>query len=86
MAITILLLNRKRVQTQELADRLEVSLRTIYRDLESLNLAGIPIVCTREQKADSKSWKTFDWNGKCFHSMSLLPLYSFARSSIYASI
>nr|WP_223285548.1 YafY family protein [Paenibacillus sp. PL91] len=44
MAITILLLNRKRVQAQELADRLEVSLRTIYRDLESLNLAGIPIV------------------------------------------
>ncbi|WP_454191129.1 helix-turn-helix transcriptional regulator [Paenibacillus sp. Marseille-Q7038] len=44
MAITILLLNRKRVKAQELADRLEVSLRTIYRDLESLNLAGIPIV------------------------------------------
>jgi len=44
MAITILLLNRKRVQAQELADRMEVSLRTIYRDLESLNLAGIPIV------------------------------------------
>ncbi len=44
MAITILLLNRKRVQAQELADRLEVSLRTIYRDLESLNVAGIPII------------------------------------------
>ncbi|MCR8642877.1 YafY family transcriptional regulator [Paenibacillus sp. N1-5-1-14] len=44
MAITILLLNRKRVQAQELADKMEVSLRTIYRDLESLNMAGIPIV------------------------------------------
>lgn len=44
MAITILLLNRKRVQAQDLADRLEVSLRTIYRDLERLNMAGIPIV------------------------------------------
>lgn len=44
MAITIILLNRKRVQAQELADRMEVSLRTIYRDLESLSLAGIPIV------------------------------------------
>jgi predicted DNA-binding transcriptional regulator YafY len=43
MAI-ILLLNRKRVQAQELADRLDISLRTIYRDLELLNLAGIPIV------------------------------------------
>lgn len=44
MAITILLLNRKRVQAQELADRLEVSLRTIYRDLETLSMSGIPIV------------------------------------------
>lgn len=44
MAITMILLNRKRVQAQELADKLEVSLRTIYRDLESLSLAGIPIV------------------------------------------
>lgn len=44
MAITILLLNRRRVQAHELADRLEVSLRTIYRDLDSLSLAGIPIV------------------------------------------
>lgn len=44
MAITMILLNRRRVQAQELADKLEVSLRTIYRDLESLNLAGIPIV------------------------------------------
>ncbi|MCM3627745.1 YafY family transcriptional regulator [Paenibacillus glycanilyticus] len=44
MTITILLLNRKRVQAQELADQLEVSLRTIYRDLDSLGQAGIPIV------------------------------------------
>ncbi|MBD3917351.1 YafY family transcriptional regulator [Paenibacillus sp. PR3] len=44
MTITILLLNRKRIQAQELADQLEVSLRTIYRDLDSLGQAGIPIV------------------------------------------
>lgn len=44
MTITILLLNRKRVQAQELADQLEVSLRTIYRDLDTLGQAGIPIV------------------------------------------
>ncbi|AZK48246.1 helix-turn-helix transcriptional regulator [Paenibacillus lentus] len=44
MAITMILLNRKRVQAHELAEQLQVSLRTVYRDLESLNLAGIPIV------------------------------------------
>ncbi|MFD0682062.1 MULTISPECIES: helix-turn-helix transcriptional regulator [unclassified Paenibacillus] len=44
LAITMLLLNRKRVSAGELAERFEISLRTVYRDLESLNQAGIPIV------------------------------------------
>ncbi|MCS1351484.1 YafY family protein [Mechercharimyces sp. CAU 1602] len=44
LAITMILLNRKRIGAQELADRFEVSLRTIYRDMEAINAAGIPIV------------------------------------------
>ncbi|MEK8126341.1 YafY family protein [Paenibacillus filicis] len=43
LAITMLLLSRKRMSGQELAERFEVSLRTIYRDLEAINAAGIPI-------------------------------------------
>lgn len=39
----MLLLGRRRVTGQELADKFEVSLRTIYRDLETINGAGIPI-------------------------------------------
>jgi predicted DNA-binding transcriptional regulator YafY len=44
LAITMLLLNRRRVGAKELSERFEVSLRTIYRDLESINQSGIPIV------------------------------------------
>lgn len=44
LAITVLLLNRRRVTAGELADRFQVSVRTIYRDLETLNGASIPIV------------------------------------------
>jgi predicted DNA-binding transcriptional regulator YafY len=44
LAITMQLLNRKRMSGQELAEQFEVSLRTIYRDLETINSAGIPIV------------------------------------------
>jgi Fe2+ or Zn2+ uptake regulation protein len=40
----MLLLTNKRVGERELAERFEVSLRTIYRDLETLGGAGIPIV------------------------------------------
>ncbi|ANE45391.1 hypothetical protein SY83_02570 [Paenibacillus swuensis] len=43
LGITMLLLSRKRVGAQELAHRFEVSLRTIYRDIEGINAAGIPI-------------------------------------------
>lgn len=44
LAITMLLLNRGKVTGKALADHFEVSLRTIYRDLEAINRAGIPIV------------------------------------------
>lgn len=44
LAITMLLLNRKRVSAKEMAERFEVSLRTIYRDVETIQFAGIPVV------------------------------------------
>ncbi|CEG27123.1 helix-turn-helix transcriptional regulator [Bacillus sp. B-jedd] len=44
LSIVMQLLRRKRISGQELADLFEVSLRTIYRDLETINSAGIPIV------------------------------------------
>lgn len=44
LAMTLLLLNRERVSAKELADRFEVSTKTIYRDMETLGQSGIPIV------------------------------------------
>ncbi len=44
LAITILLLNRRRISAGELAERFEVSTKTVYRDIETLCRAGIPIV------------------------------------------
>jgi len=44
LGITMMLLSRRRVNAQTLADKFEVSHRTIYRDLETINAAGIPIV------------------------------------------
>jgi predicted DNA-binding transcriptional regulator YafY len=46
LGITIYLLNREKVSARVLADRFEVSQRTIQRDIEALNLAGIPIAST----------------------------------------
>ena len=44
LAIIILLLNQKKMSSKALANYFEVSERTIYRDIESINEAGIPIV------------------------------------------
>lgn len=44
LAITMALLNQKRISAAELSERFEVSLRTVYRDMETISQAGIPIV------------------------------------------
>jgi len=41
--IITVLLNRQTVTAKELAERFDVSARTIYRDVEALSMAGVPI-------------------------------------------
>jgi len=41
--IIILLLNRQRVTANELITRFGVSMRTVYRDIEDLSAAGVPV-------------------------------------------
>ena len=44
LAITMLLINKHKVTASELAEYFEVSVRTIHRDMETINQAGIPII------------------------------------------
>ncbi|MDO6674434.1 YafY family protein [Tenacibaculum sp. 1_MG-2023] len=44
VAILIQLQSKRIVKAQELADRFEVSLRTIYRDIRTLEASGVPII------------------------------------------
>lgn len=46
LGITLLLLEKKRVSARFLAEKFEVSTRTIYRDVESLSMAGVPVFST----------------------------------------
>lgn len=44
VAILVQLQSKRIVKAQELADRFKVSLRTVYRDIRTLETAGVPIV------------------------------------------
>lgn len=61
LSLTILLQSRRRWRAAELAERLEVSERTIYRDLDALSGSGIPVTSTPGAGGGvelSEDWRT----------------------------
>jgi predicted DNA-binding transcriptional regulator YafY len=70
VSIIMILLDKKRIGAQELADMFEVSPRTIYRDIDTINMAGIPVRSTsgvgggfeimQKYKIDKKVFSTAD--------------------------
>ncbi len=70
MSIVVILLNCERISATKLAEMFEVTPRTIYRDIEAISLAGIPIVTHSgvnggisiipEYKVDKKFFTTSD--------------------------
>ncbi|MDY6396296.1 MAG: YafY family protein [Treponema sp.] len=70
VSIIMVLLEKQRISAQELAKMFEVSTRTIYRDIEAISMAGIPVLATsgsgggieimKDYKVDKKIFSTDD--------------------------
>lgn len=70
VSIIMILLDKERIGAQALADMFEVSPHTIYRDIDTINMAGIPVHSTsgvgggfeimRNYKLDKKVFSTAD--------------------------
>jgi predicted DNA-binding transcriptional regulator YafY len=80
LSIIILLLNRRIVQAKELAERFEVSIRTIYRDVEAINAAGIPIVTYQGTKGGIGLSEGYRWDRNVMTNDELAAIVTALRS------
>jgi predicted DNA-binding transcriptional regulator YafY len=71
VSIIMVLLDKKRISSQALADMFEVSQRTIYRDVETINMAGIPIRSTSGVGGGFEIMEEYKLEKKVFSSSDL---------------
>lgn len=69
LAIIVLLLDNEVVSATELAQRFEVTKRTIFRDIETIELAGFPIISQPGRNGgfslmNSFKLRTYTYNGE----------------------
>lgn len=83
LAILSLLSERDRVRTKELAEKFEVSRRTIYRDLESLSQAGFPIVSYAGRNGGLSLMKNYKMDRRILSKADTKNLYS-ALKGLYS--
>ena len=83
-AITLHLSRKGKTTAEELAEMFSVSVRTIYRDVETLSLAGIPITTENGRLGGISLVEGYRLNGGCFtrSEMSTLAQYTSGLASL----
>jgi predicted DNA-binding transcriptional regulator YafY len=71
ISIIMILLDKERIGAQELADMFEVSPRTIYRDIDAINIAGIPIRSTSGVGGGFEIMQNYKMDRKVFSAADL---------------
>lgn len=71
VSIIMVLLDKERIGAQELADMFEVSPRTIYRDIDTISMAGIPVRSTSGVGGGFEIMQKYKFDKKVFSSADL---------------
>lgn len=74
IAIIMVLLEHEKISAKDLAERFEVSLHTIYRDLDTINQAGIPILTTSGPGGGVEIMKTYKIEKRLFSTSDITTL------------
>lgn len=74
IAIIMILLEHEKVAAKDLAKIFEVSIRTIYRDLDSINQAGIPVAATSGPGGGAEILKTYKIEKRLFSTSDIITL------------
>jgi predicted DNA-binding transcriptional regulator YafY len=74
IAIIMVLLEHEKISAKDLAERFEVSPRTIYRDLDTINQAGIPILSTSGPGGGVEILKTYKIEKRLFSTSDITAL------------
>jgi predicted DNA-binding transcriptional regulator YafY len=80
LGITLELLTKRKVTATELASKFEVSVRTIYRDMDLINQAGIPIASTSGSNGGFELMNGFFLTKQHFSVEDFALLYHFFKS------
>lgn len=57
LGILLALQSQRRISARQLAERFEVSIRSIYRDLHTMSLLGLPVYTERGRNGGIRCWK-----------------------------
>lgn len=74
VSMIMILLDKERIGAQELADMFEVSPRTIYRDIDTINMAGIPVRSTSGVGGGFEIMRNYKLDKKVFSAADLSAL------------
>jgi predicted DNA-binding transcriptional regulator YafY len=86
LSILMLLQTRGRMTAHELADRLEVSTRTIYRDLDALSTAGVPVYTERGPAGGCELMESYRTNLTGLKESEVRALFMFTVPRLLADV